>query len=291
MAFSVFDNLPQKVVSIVVGVIAMLILLQQVDTITGHLNGLYIQLAKGEYCVYKSEPFDRVNAVNFKSAFPYTWASGSQEAATTFTALAATKWTKLLIVDSGNCDFASSATIASSATKLYTPQGTEVPGVAAATTQITKSPSNANGRTIPIENGGVVQMTFLSKYSSVTGVMASLFGIGIPLALMFMMGSVGAVFIDKLVSNGGEAIDGVVGQIIMVVIVVVIATSIFGLMTGGIQFAFESIDPNRFAMYDNVLGRLSSVAVGFWGLMLVAGFVPLAFALTRNRMNFGSGGN
>ena len=291
MAFSVFDNLPQKVVSIVVGVIAMLILLQQVDTITGHLNGLYIQLAKAEYCVYKSEPFDRVNTQDFQVAFPYTWASTNELTAVNFTVLPAGAWTKRLTVDSGNCDFDSSGTIANSAEKLYTPQGTEVPGVAASTTQIAKSPSNANGRTIPILNGGVVQMSFLSKYSSVTGVMASLFGIGIPLALMFMMGSVGAIFIDKLVSNGGEAIDGVVGQIIMVVIVVVIATSIFGLMTGGIQFAFESIDPNRFAMYDNVLGRLSSVAVGFWGLMLVAGFVPLAFALTRNRMNFGSGGD
>ena len=289
MSFTVFDNLPQKVVSIVVGVIAMLILLQQVDTITGHLNGLYIQLAKAEYCVYKSEPFDRVNAVDFKKTFPYTWASGEQVSDITMTGLGAGKWTKLLTVDAGKCDYDSSGTIASSATKLYTPQGTEVPGVAAATTQIAKSPSSANGRTIPIENGGVVQMSFLTRYSSVTSVMASLFGIGIPLALMFMMGSVGAIFIDKLVNNGGEAIDSVVGQIIMVVIVVVIATSIFGLMTGGIQFAFESIDPNRFAMYDNVLGRLSSVAVGFWGLMLVAGFVPLAFALTRSRMSLGGG--
>ena len=115
--------------------------------------------------------------------------------------------------------------------------------------------------------------------------LAQLFGLGIPIGIMMAISTIGRIFVYQQTSGEGSGFDSVIGRLVVLIVMVMLISSVFGVLTGSIQDAFNSIDANRFALYDNPVGKITSNIIGFWAVLFIAGFIPIAFSMFLSKVN------
>ena len=299
-------SLAGKAIVIISAVIGLVFVLYSVERINVSLNGLYIQMTSDGYCMLNGEPFDRMVADNVFAHKNPSW--GNSRLVTNpvyYDATGRRQYTTSISSSSdghGRCVFTNDEGSMHGRGTSFTPAGQrfglidrvekdpllcdQIPERLANIDcryklSIKREPSASQHSSVPQTDGWVTTVPLLQNNTILGQLLGSLMGLGIPLFLMTLLGSVTAVFISKL--SRGENVETVT-QIFVVLIIILLMTAFWGMMGGGLETAVTSVDPSRFKMYDSVIGRAASHGLGLWGIMLVAGFLPVAFSLVRTRI-------
>ena len=119
-------------------------------------------------------------------------------------------------------------------------------------------------------------------------------------ALALPLGALGAVvFFGNTISvaTGTSGVSSQIIAVITIVVVILVIVEVFGQFIVYLDQAFEVIDADRFAVYDNGLGTLAETITSFWGILAFASVLPIGFSLFRQYQSgggiagFGGGGS
>ena len=119
-------------------------------------------------------------------------------------------------------------------------------------------------------------------------------------ALALPLGALGAVvFFGNTISvaTGTSGVSSQIIAVITIVVVILVIVEVFGQFIVYLDQAFDVIDADRFAVYDNGLGTLAETITSFWGILAFASVLPIGFSLFRQYQSgggiagFGGGGS
>ena len=109
-------------------------------------------------------------------------------------------------------------------------------------------------------------------------------------ALALPLGALGAVvFFGNTISvaTGTSGVSSQIIAVITIVVVILVIVEVFGQFIVYLDRAFEVIDKDRFAVYDNGLGTLAETITSFWGILAFASVLPIGFSLFRQYQSGG----
>ena len=107
-------------------------------------------------------------------------------------------------------------------------------------------------------------------------------GLGLPIGAILALSAYGTGFMGKM------GISPLLGVIVMVIGFLLVS----GLLSAFVPFidaALQSLDGDRFAMYESGLGSLGETIGNFWGVTLVAGLLYVAWQVIAHFRGAGSG--
>ena len=108
--------------------------------------------------------------------------------------------------------------------------------------------------------------------SSLIAIILQAAGLAPPIAVMLALGHFGQSFIKNV---GGHPI---LAAIITVVVMLLVATLVNSLVPF-LTTAFTAVDPNRFEMFSSGLGNVAIIVKRFYGVVLVAGLIMVAWSV------------
>ena len=109
-------------------------------------------------------------------------------------------------------------------------------------------------------------------------------------ALALPLGALGAVvFFGNTISvaTGTSGVSSQIIAVITIVVVILVIVEVFGQFIVYLDDAFDVIDKDRFAVYDNGLGTLAETITSFWGILAFASVLPIGFSLFRQYQSGG----
>ena len=262
--------------------LALVILFAVWSMTTGSINGWYLLTEPAGTAL--SERFDRVVITNvtgesaddaWKDATKGTIASGD-------TTIAGNNG-KYLILEAGTASGGKkpcligkpTAAITDLAnTKAYTPTGTEV---SLATAAGTLSVEDGCKYTDPAQ-------VFSGALGTLIKLILSAAGLGLPIGAIIALATFGGNFITDMFDSP------LIGTIVMIIGLILVG-SLLNVMTPFVDVALDSLDGNRFVMYAQGIGTLSSVIGNFWGVVIVGGLLAVAWqVIGRFRQGSQAGG-
>ena len=246
-------------VGMVLGLIVWLVVF---SLLIGAINGWYLQSVDAG--VVSGERFDRVIAK----------ATGDDDADNRWAQLTAVDGGSGSVADlgattvykladsSGSCHLAGVADTGVTATTAYTPLGTEV----AVQTDGTIAGCEWSPAGSVFQAGGL---------SGLVEIILQAAGLAPPIALLFALGTFGTSFLRNM---GSHPILAAVLTVIMLLLVATLLNTFVPFLTA----AFAAIDKNRFIMYDEGLGNVSTVIANFYGVVVVASMMMIAWELVKH---------
>ena len=276
-------------VGMVIGLVVWLVVF---PLLIGAINGWYLQ--SQDACVVGSERFDRVVVMGANEVedawqgvtgtatanFAVTRAADLSNSQPTLSAAA----TYLLTANSEGCRLQSQVSVTGATDittpapartdTVYTPRGTEVSAVFSAI-----SGADDTAQTLPItisggeweEESGVFNSGGLSGLIEIVLQAA---GLAPPVALMFALGTFGTSFMRNITNHP------ILAAILTVVMMLLVAT-LLNTFVPFLTDAFEAIDGNRFLMYDEGLGTVSTIVGDFFGVVIVASMMTVAWQVLK----------
>lgn len=220
----------------------------------GAVNGWYMQSA--DACVIDGERFDRVvvaGSNDTKEAWEDVTSTSDGSAATPSATTA-----YLLEEKTGDKCNIGDGTAISTSTKFYTPIGTEVTSVAGQA-EVTGAEWAEAGTIFDV--GG---------FSGLIEIILQAAGLAIPVALLMALGSFGHSFLRNM------GLDPILSAIFTVIAFLLLST-LLNVFIPFVSDAFNAIDSNRFLMYDEGLGVLADVIGNFYGVVIVASIMMVAW--------------
>ena len=139
----------------------------------------------------------------------------------------------------------------------------------------------ANATWLPAEG------VFTAQKQLVT-LLAVIAALGMPVGAMTAV-----VFFGQAVVSSGVSGQGASQVLVAIaaVIVILVAVQMFEQFAGYLGEAFDAIDPERFAVFNETLGSLAVTVSEFWGVLAFAGLINIATIVWRNYSgNFSIGG-
>ena len=238
-------------------VLGLIVWLVVFSLLIGAINGWYTQSV--EAGVVAGERFDRV--VPKDDGDPDAddrWAQVTAVVTSSSTEAAHSHTSAYKLSDSsGSCKIQ-----VTDATTAYTPIGTEVE--VSATGLISGCEFSEAGSVFNAGGlGGLVEIILQAA------------GLAPPLALLFALGTFGQSFLRNM---GSHPILAAVLTVIMLLLVATLLNTFVPFLTA----AFEAIDKNRFVMYDEGLGNVSTVVGNFYGVVLVASMMMIAWQVVQH---------
>ena len=100
-------------------------------------------------------------------------------------------------------------------------------------------------------------------------------GLAPPIALMYILGTFGSSFIRNMGSHPLMAA-------IMTVIAMLLVATLLNTFVPFLTSAFNAIDANRFVMYAEGLGSVSTIISGFFGVVVVSSMMMIAWTLIKS---------
>ena len=226
----------------------------------GAINGWYLQAEPA--CVVAGERFDRVVAKGTYTDANDAWAAVTSVVPHGGTAAALVPSSAYLLGDaSKKCEM--TATAAATVGTWYTPLGTEVHTAA--------SEEEISGG----EYKGAGKIFITGGLSGLVKILLQAGGLAPPLALLLTLGSFGTSFLRKV---GSHPILAAIGMAITLLLVATLLNTFVPFL----ESAFLAIDSNRFLMYDQGLGALSVVIGNFFGVVIVAGMMMIAWEMLKS---------
>ena len=243
-------------------VLALIVWLVVFSLIVGSVNGWYLQSVDSG--VVSGERFDRVvgkasgdtNADDRWQKVTSVLSTGST--GTTVSTTSAHK----LANSTGNCDLLGLANSGVTATTAYTPLGTEVS-------------VNASGQVANCEWSEAGAVFNAGGLGGLVEIILQAAGLAAPLALLFALGSFGTSFMRNMGSHP------ILAAVVMVILLLLVAT-LLNTFVPFLTDAFEAIDKNRFQMFDEGLGSLSVVIGNFYGVVVVASMMMVAWQVVKH---------
>ncbi len=159
----------------------------------------------------------------------------------------------------------------------YTPLGTEVRSAAVTVADVDSAdPANTADVTIGgCEYKGAGKIFVTGGLSGLVKILLQAAGLAPPLALLLTLGSFGSAFLRKV---GSHPILAAIGMAITLLLVATLLNTFVPFL----EDAFLAIDSNRFLMFDQGLGSLSVVIGNFFGVVLVAGMMMIAWEMLKS---------
>ena len=114
------------------------------------------------------------------------------------------------------------------------------------------------------------------------GIILNAAGLGLPIGAILALSAYGTGFMGRM------GISPLLGVIVMVIGFLLVS----GLLSAFVPFidaALQSLDGDRFAMYESGLGSLGETIGNFWGVTLVAGLLYVAWQVIAHFRGAGSG--
>ena len=244
-------------VGFLVGLVIWLIVM---PLILGAINGWYLLTV--DACVIDSERVDRI-VLKGSSNAEDTWKGVTSvvSGGTTAAPVATSVYTLLQLSGTTMCNPNASANVAGD--EWYTPSGSTV----------SRTAGNIN-----ISGGqweGVSGLFTAGGLGSLIRLVLQAAGLAPPIAIMAVLGSFGQSFVKRM---GGNPIIAAVVTVITLLLVATLLNSLVPFIAS----AFESIDPNRFAMFDGGLGNVSVIVRRFYGVVLVASLIMVAWSVLKS---------
>ena len=134
---------------------------------------------------------------------------------------------------------------------------------------------------IPAEN------VFTAQRQLVT-LLAVIAAIGMPVGAMTAI-----VFFGQAVISAGVSGQGASQVLVAIaaVVIILVAVQMFQQFAGYLGDAFDSVNGDRFVVFDETLGSLAETIAEFWGVLAFAGLINIATIVWRNYSgNFNIGG-
>ena len=249
--------------------IALVVWLITAPLLMGALNGWYTQSVPA--CTVDGERFERIVS-STQNDTNDAWAKVTSVVTGGTAAAFADNKAYTLGDDSGTCKAVATTALANGS--LYTPSGTEV--TATATGVIDGGAwSEPSAIFMAAGLGALIQLILQAA------------GLAPPVAILAVLGIFGSSFLRNL---GGNPI---ILAIVTVVAFLMVAT-ILNELVPFLTTAFSSIDANRFVMYDSGLGNVGIIIKRFYGVILVAGLIVVAWTVisamrgSSSKMGMGS---
>ena len=254
----------------VIGLVVWLIVF---PLLLGAINGWYLQAEDAG--VRSGERFDRVVVQTGDDTAEEAWgrvASVSDGLVAADTALSET--VSYLVtkneVPSGDdtCKISAAPLTAALAAKAtaYTPLGSKV-----------QIPTNAAGAEVLIEGckWGIAGEIFgAGGLSGLIQIILQAAGLAPPIAVLFALGTFGSSFLKNMGSHPIlAAVVTVIGFLLLATLLNVFIPFVSG--------AFEAIDSNRFKMYQEGLGNVSTVVGSFYGVVIVSSIMTVAWQVLQ----------
>ena len=230
-------------------IIGLIVWMAVFSLLLGSINQWYLQAKDAG--VVGSERFDRITTKGAFDTADAAWADVTTVTSTTGTETSLAASTGYTIADngSGGCQvngLGGTVTVEDA----FTPSGTKVKTTAAGTVSGCKFS----------ESGSIFNTGGLS---GLIAIILQAAGLAPPIALLFILGTFGQSFIRNL---GGHPILAAVGAVIMLLLL----ATLFNTLVPFLATAFEAIDGNRFVMYAEGLGAVSTIVGDFFGVVLAA---------------------
>ena len=236
----------------------------------GSINGWYLQAKSAG--VVSGERFDRVVVLGTNTSPEDAWqaVTAVEDSGTTGT-----------VVNDGTNDAS-----ASSAYSLYKPSsGDACPVSDHADTGVTaKDYYTPLGSKVRVNPAGEIAGCEYHEGGSIFGsgglsplieIILQAAGLAPPIALLFALGTFGSSFMRN--NMGQHAIMAAV----MTAISFLLLATLLNTFIPFVSDAFEAIDANRFLMYDEGLGAVSSVIGNFFGVVIVASIMTVAWQVLQ----------
>ena len=267
-------------------IIGLIVWMAVFSLLLGSINQWYLQAKDAG--VVGSERFDRVVLEGGYSTADAAWAAvtgtGTLSGAKVVAAgprPAPDAATGYLVEDdgSGRCKIGAVAPKGSSpaatdvgfaAAQWYTPSGTQVT-TAASAAGVAADDVLVSGCKFS-ESGSIFNTGGLS---GLIAIILQAAGLAPPIALLFILGTFGQSFIRNL---GGHPILAAVGVVIMLLLL----ATLFNTLVPFLATAFEAIDGNRFVMYAEGLGAVSTIVGDFFGVVLVSSVLMVAWTAIQH---------
>ena len=244
--------------------IVLIILVSVFSLAIGTVNGWYLQAVDAG--VSNGERFDRVFPVGTHKTADEAWATVLNVVPHGGTA-AATVATSAYMVgnDTGACEITATTTASE---KFYTPLGTVV------------TVAGTDGVIGSCEWKEETGIFGTGQLSTVIEIILQAAGLAGPILLLMEFGKFGNMFLNRTGMNP-------IISIIIMVVVFLVAGSLLNSFIPYAQIAFDAIDGDRFVMYDRGIGTLSTVASSFFGVVIVAGLLMVAWQLFMEKRTSG----
>ena len=244
-------------------IIGLIVWMAVFSLLLGSINQWYLQAKDAG--VVGSERFDRVTTKTGFDTADAAWADVTSVTSTSGgseTALAASTGYTIADDGSGGCKVNGMAATGVSLDDAYTPSGTKVKMTADGTVSGCKFS----------ESGSIFNTGGLS---GLIAIILQAAGLAPPIALLFILGTFGQSFIKNL---GGHPILAAVGVVIMLLLL----ATLFNTLVPFLATAFEAIDGNRFVMYAEGLGAVSTIVGDFFGVVLVSSVLMVAWTAIQH---------
>ena len=95
-------------------------------------------------------------------------------------------------------------------------------------------------------------------------------GLAPPIAVMLVLGGFGQAFLRGI---GGHPIL----KAVVTIVVLLLVTTLLNSLIPYVQDAFAAVDGDRWLMFDEGLGSVSTIVSRFWGVILVAGLIMISW--------------
>ena len=250
----------------VIGLVVWLIVF---PLLLGAINGWYLQAEDAG--VRSGERFDRVVVAGDNNA-EQAWkavTSVSENIGVATPALSPTASYLVSATSDGKCTLNPTGTTRTAVfdiAKAYTPLGSKV-----------DIPTTAADGDVLIEGckWGVAGEIFgAGGLSGLIQIILQAAGLAPPIAVLFALGTFGSSFLKNMGSHPIlAAVVTVIGFLLLATLLNVFIPFVSG--------AFEAIDSNRFKMYQEGLGNVSTVVGSFYGVVIVASIMTVAWQVLQ----------
>lgn len=260
-------NIVKGPIGYIIGLIAWLVVF---SLFIGAINGWYLNLqATG---TFQSERFDRIvffDANNVQNETvddrwgKVTAVVNNQTADVASGAATSTNAYKINLVTGGTAGTANTCKVGASVSDTafvdaYTPRGTKI--------KVGASDGLITGCKWELAS----DVLLAGGLSGLVEIILQAAGLAPPIGLLYVVGTFGSAFIRNLSGNP-------IMVAVLTAILLLIVASLLEYFLPFLSDAFNSIDGNRFVMYDEGLGSLSTVVSNFLGVTLVAGMMMIAW--------------
>ena len=247
-------------VGVMIGIVVFLVML---PSLMGALNQWFLQSQPAG--VAGVERFDRVVVANGTKAVDDLWKDGA------VTALDAeiTAGTILKLTAADECALTTGTPTQTAAVTVYTPSGTTltVPAVTAGTVSTIPGCNYEEANTALMQGGLGPVVTLILQAAGLAPIVA----------IMAVLGGFGVVFMRQV----GSGMSPIIAVITVLVLFLVVA-SLFSTLLPFLSTAFAAVDADRFAYLDTGIGRIGTVVSQFWGIVLVASIIMVAWQAISN---------